>query len=44
MLDSYEEVSEFRSCPLYPNAIGWAKKANMIAATSERVIYILVLP
>jgi hypothetical protein len=42
MLDSFEEVSEFRSCPLYPNGISWAKKANMIASTAERVIYVLV--
>lgn len=43
MLDSFEEVSEFRSCPLYPNGISWAKKANMIASTAERVIYVLDL-
>lgn len=42
MLDSCEEVNEFRSCPQYPNGLQWAKKANVIAVATERVIYILV--
>ncbi len=45
MLDDVcdDEISaEFRSCPIYPNAIAWAKKANHIAVTAERVVYILV--
>jgi len=37
-----EEVSDFRSPPHYPNALSWAKKTNLIAVTSARVVYIVV--
>ncbi|KAL6074473.1 hypothetical protein QOT17_004197 [Balamuthia mandrillaris] len=38
-----ESSHEFKSCPLYPNALSWDEHTNALVFTTERVIYIMDL-